>query len=183
MKFVYKMAEFDEKSDESEVSDFELSEDFTNFELVHLNENKRRHLERQWNVLVGDSDDDEEDFESFELEKMYSPSNFVWTKLENQRDLFQFSERVGPTRVLDGSRTALEYFQIFYSDEVFGNIVCLMNLKALIKRAIGNTGVWTDLTLEEIKAFYGILIIMDTMKFSRDELYWSESDKHWLLGS
>ena len=42
---------------------------------------------------------------------------------------------------------------------------------------------WTDLTLEEIKAFYGILIIMDTMKFARDELYWSESDKHWLLGS
>ena len=37
--------------------------------------------------------------------------------------------------------------------------------------------------MEEIKAFYGILIIMDTMKFARDELYWSESDKHWLLGS
>ncbi|KAL3872188.1 hypothetical protein ACJMK2_040131 [Sinanodonta woodiana] len=24
---------------------------------------------------------------------------------------------------------------------------------------------------------------MDTMKFARDELYWSENDKHWLLGS
>ena len=34
------MAEFDEKSDESEVSDFELSEDFTNCDLVQLNEMK-----------------------------------------------------------------------------------------------------------------------------------------------
>ena len=101
----------------------------------------------------GDSDDDEEDFEVFEPEKVYTPHNFVWTKLENQRDLFQFSERVGPTRVLHGSRKALEYFQIFYSDKVFGNIVCLTNLNASIKHAIGNTNVWTDLTLEEIKAF------------------------------
>ena len=70
MKFVYKMAEFDENSDDSEMSDFELSEDFTNFNLVQLDENERRHLERQWNVLVGGSDDDEEDFEGFEPEKV-----------------------------------------------------------------------------------------------------------------
>ena len=79
------MAEFDEKSDESEVSDFELSEDFTNFDLVQLDENERRHLERQWNALVGDSDDDEEDFEGFEPEKVYTPCNFVWMKSENQK--------------------------------------------------------------------------------------------------
>jgi hypothetical protein len=24
---------------------------------------------------------------------------------------------------------------------------------------------------------------MDTMKFDRDELYWSQSESHWLLGS
>ena len=50
MKFVSKMAEFNKKSDESEVSDFELSEDFTNFDLVQLDENERRHLERQWHL-------------------------------------------------------------------------------------------------------------------------------------
>ena len=46
VKFLYKMAELDEKSDESEVSGFELSEDFTNFDLVQLDENERRHLKR-----------------------------------------------------------------------------------------------------------------------------------------
>ena len=48
------MAELDEKSDENEVSNFELSEDFTNFDLVQFNENERRHLERQWNAFVGE---------------------------------------------------------------------------------------------------------------------------------
>ena len=52
MKFVSKMTEFNEKLDESEVSDFELSEDFTNFNLVQLDKNERRHLERQWNAFV-----------------------------------------------------------------------------------------------------------------------------------
>ena len=90
MKFVYKIAEFDEKSDEGEVSDFELSEDFTNFDLVQLDENERRHLERQWNALVGDSDDDEEDFEGFEPEKVYTPRTFVCMKSENQRFVSDF---------------------------------------------------------------------------------------------
>ncbi len=85
-------------------------EDLNNFDLVNLDENERRHLVRQWNVLVGDSDDNEEDFEGFEPEELYAPRGFVWTKPKNQRDLFQFSDRVGHTRVLDGSRKASEYF-------------------------------------------------------------------------
>lgn len=121
-----------------------------NFDLVNLDENERRRMERQWNALVGDSDDDEEDFEGFEPEELYAPRDFVWTKPENQRDLFQFSDRVGHTQVLDGSRKASEYFQIFYSDEVFGKIVRLTNFNATIKRGRGDIGVWTDLTLEII---------------------------------
>ena len=89
------MAEFDENSDDSEMSDFELSEDFTNFDLVQLDENERRHLERQWNALVGDIDDDEEDFEGFEPEKVYTPCNFVWVKSENQI-FFSFLRELDP---------------------------------------------------------------------------------------
>jgi hypothetical protein len=33
------------------------------------------------------------------------------------------------------------------------------------------------------EAYFGILIIMDTMTFDRDELYWSQRESHWLLGS
>ena len=37
----------------------------------------------------------------------------------NQSDLFQFSERDGPTEMLDGSRKALEYFEIVELVEKF----------------------------------------------------------------
>jgi hypothetical protein len=41
-------------------------------------------------------------------------------------DLFQFSERVGPTKVLDGSRKALEYFEIVELVEKFEIIIHVM---------------------------------------------------------
>ncbi len=158
LKFVSKMAAFEEIPES-------YRRILNNFDLVNLDEYDRIRMERQWNVLVGDSDDDEEDFEGFEPEELYAPHDFVWTKPENQRDLFQFSDRIGHIRVLDGSRKALEYFQIFYSDEVLGKIVLLMNFNATIKRGRSNIGVWTDLTLEIILVqFYRILYIMDTMK-------------------
>lgn len=37
-------------------------------------------------------------------------------------------------------------------------------------------GVWTDVSVAEIKAYYGILVLMDIMNFERDELYWSCKD-------
>ena len=66
---------------------------------------------------------------------------------------------------------------------MFAEITRFTNLNAATKRARGDKGVWTDVTVDEIKAYFGISIIMDTMKFDRDELYWSQSESHWLLGS
>jgi len=40
----------------------------------------------------------------------------------------------------------------------------LTNLNTATKRARGDKGVWTNVTVDEIKAYFGILIIMDTMK-------------------
>lgn len=39
------------------------------------------------------------------------------------------------------------------------------------------------MTVPELKAYYGILLLMEVMKFDRDELYWSQSTKHWIIGS
>ena len=90
------------------------------------------------------------------------------------RQLHVFSERVGPNRSVD-------YFKLFYSDHA--EITRFTNLNAATKRVRGDKGVWIDVTIDEIKAYFGILIIMDTMKFNRDELHWSQSESHWLLGS
>ena len=46
--------------------------------------------------------------------------------LQVQSYLFQFSERVGPTKVLDGSIKALEYFEINELVEMFKIIIHVM---------------------------------------------------------
>ncbi|KAK3602011.1 hypothetical protein CHS0354_027014 [Potamilus streckersoni] len=80
------------------------------------------------------------------------------------RDLFQFSDRIGHTRVLDGSRKASEYFQIFYSDEVFGKLVRLTNFNATSNVAERYRCVDRSHHGDHFGSFYRILYIMDTMK-------------------
>lgn len=46
-----------------------------------------------------------------------------------------------------------------------------------------NKGVWNDATLEEIKVHYGILIMMDIIKLDREDLYWKEDEKYFMLGN
>lgn len=104
---------------DSELSGDELANDFNVFDLVNVEGEERQILNRQWNAIMGDSDDDEAEFEGFELEDAYVPRDFVLTKTNNEQDILEFSQRVGPSRVLDGSRTALDFFQIFYTNSVF----------------------------------------------------------------
>ena len=45
----------------------------------------------------------------------------------DSRSLHEFNELVGPIRVFDGSAKLLEYFQLFYSDNVFAKTVNFTN--------------------------------------------------------
>jgi len=134
---------------------------------------------------VGDSDDEEE-FEGFEPADIYVDKTFdTWRKTENQRNIHEFEERIGPVRIFDASASALNYFQYVYTEEVFTSIVNFTNLNATRKHDADprNKGVWTDVTVPEMKAFYGLVILMDIMKFEREELYWAYNQEICLVGS
>jgi hypothetical protein len=45
-----------------------------------------------------------------------------WRKTINPRNIHEFEERVGPVWNFDTSATALNYFQCFYTEEVFETI-------------------------------------------------------------
>ena len=86
--------------------------------------------------------------------------------------------------MLDGSGTVLDDFQLFYSDTVLNKLVPFANDNATKKRTEQpekNKGEWKELTLEEIKVFYGLLIMKDIIHLHRDAHYWSTSDSHFLL--
>ena len=40
-----------------------------------------------------------------------------------------------------------------------------------------------NVTVDEMKAYYGLLILMDIMRYDRDEMYWSDNGNFWLVGS
>lgn len=115
-----------------------------------------------------------------------APENFFWTDEFSVRCRLPFSEKPGPVRVFDSSASVLNYFQIFYSDEIFNHIVECTNRNAnkkITEDANNNKGMWNDATLEEIKVHYGVLIMMDIIKLDRDDLYWKEDEKYFMLGN
>lgn len=179
MFFVSKMADAESDND---LSDDETLDNIGVFDLVNINREERIDLERQWHNLVGDSDDEEE-FEGFEAADIYVDKTFdAWRRTENERNIHLFTERVGTVRNFDTGATALNYFQCFYNDEVFKKIVECTNLNADRKRAdVNPKGVWSDVSVAEIKALYGLLILMDIMKFDREELYWSDNPSFRLV--
>lgn len=71
-------------------------------------------------------------------------------------------------------------------DEIFNYIVECMNRnvnKKIIEDVINNKGMWNYVILEEIKVYYGVLIMMDIIKLDRDDLYWKEDEKYFMLGN
>ena len=154
-------------SDEADLSGDETFDDIGNFDIVNLPREEINNRERQFRDLAGPSDDSDSDFEGFQPEDAYQAPDFAtWDKIENNRNIMEFNERTGPTRVLDGSNQAIDYFQLFYTDDLLKKIVEYTNLNAASKREHdpdNNRGAWSDTTLEELKAFYGLLLLMGSM--------------------
>jgi hypothetical protein len=68
---------------------------------------------------------------------------------------------------------AIDYIQLFYTDKLFVEIVLCTNINAYKKTGRVSGYPWTDVVLVEIKAYYGLLLLMEVMTMDRDELYWS----------
>ena len=113
------------------------------------------NLERQWRNLVEDSDD-KEIFEGFEPADIYVDKTFdTWRKTENHRNIHEFEEsRTSEDFWRFCIASALNYFQCFYTEEMFTSIVNFTILNATRKRDAypRHKGVWTDRTQNELSA-------------------------------
>ena len=173
----------DDESGSDELSDGEDFEGLGALDLIQLNDEERREVE---NLLDDNHNNDSGDDDDDTPVRYAAPENFEWTDTYTVNCREPFSERPGPVRLFDTSASVLDFFQVFYTDEVFTHIVECTNINANSKRRDdpdNNKGLWHDTTLDEIKAFYGVLIMMDIIKLDREDLYWKESDSHFLLGT
>ena len=84
------------------------------------------------------------------------------------------------------SMKAAYYFKLFSSDIVLSGLVKFANDNAeLTKRTEPqkNKGEWKKLTLEEIKAYCGILIMKVILRLDCDAHFWHTGAEHFLLST
>ena len=90
-----------------------------------------------------------------------------------------FSQHVGPTISLPASAKALDYFMLFFDEDLLQHIVDQTNLYAQ-QNPVGARYAWYDTTTSEIKAFFGLIIAMGIKRLPSYTDYWSSNP---LLGT
>ena len=169
-----------EEEDAEQFSDDEIYQDLgDDFDLFDLNEEERAELAAFVHTHDSDSDSGEElDDENLPL-FYHRRLRFEWTggnydpppQSDNRP---KYSRRSGPVRVLDSSITPLECFDLYYTEQIFGNLVDFANENARRRKESDpdqNKGDWNTLTVDELKVYYGLAIMKDIIKLDRDSHY------------
>ena len=178
------------EEDTEQFSDDEIYQDIgDDFDLLDLNEEERAELAAFVNNHDSDSDSgDELDDENLPLFYHRRPQ-FEWTDGNYvppaQNDNRQkYSRCSGPVRVLDVSITPLECFNLFYTEQIFWDLVDFANENTRRRKESdpdNNKGDWKMLTVDELKVYYGLVIMKDIIELDRDAHYWHQGGKHFLL--
>ena len=104
-----------------------------------------------------------------------------WGRRESSSFSFNYLRTPGPTSSsLGPSSSALDLFSRFYSDDVWELLKVETNRYAdstLIASPVSlHTRPWSSDSVEEVKAFIGILILIGILKLPHLEMYWSTQD-------
>ena len=102
--------------------------------------------------------------------------NGPWTKRESDGFAWRYC---GPTpaasKPVDTSMSAAELFAHYFTDKVWQLIITETNRYAVkCKQNLSDhSRAWTPVTIPEMKAFIGTLILMGIVKSPQLDLYWS----------
>ena len=103
--------------------------------------------------------------------------NGPWQRKESTALNYRFrGGEPGPTFPVDSSMSTLDFFPRFFTDEVWELIVTHTNRYAARlrqQRHHASIRVWHDVSVIEMKAFIGILILMGICRLPRLRLYWT----------
>ena len=89
----------------------------------------------------------------------------------------------GPVnRTVPGEGKAIDYFKIFLDNEYLLKICHFTNLNAARNINMNkHLGPWSELTLEELKAFIGVDIVIETFWGDHLEGIWNTNDEYFLV--
>ena len=73
---------------------------------------------------------------------------------------------------------------LYYTDEVLSKLVTFTNDNVALRKQREpekNKGEWKQLTVKDLKVFYGLVIMKDIIKLDRDIHYWNTDPAYPLL--
>ncbi|VDI36113.1 Hypothetical predicted protein [Mytilus galloprovincialis] len=103
-----------------------------------------------------------------------APENaeLVWRETYEELDIDPFIQITGPSHNLNPNASELEYFKLFFDDNMLEKIVSQTNQYAAQN---GPDPLWSDTTRDEISAFIGMQILMGINQLPDYSFYWSNN--------
>ena len=105
----------------------------------------------------------------------------AWLHEDSELEIPTFNGEVGPTKVLSEESTAIHLLLLYIDDRILGDIVRETNRYASqeFEKKNKDISLWTELTINELKAFLGLLVAMSIKRLPAIRDYWSQD---WVLG-
>lgn len=94
-----------------------------------------------------------------------------WSEVVEDIDVPEFAESSGPTYQLPFDANPLQFFMVIFPLALVQIIVDNTNLYAAQSVDQG----WVDTTIDEMKAFLGLQILMGIIQLPRYTMYWSSN--------
>lgn len=127
-----------------------------------------------------DSDDDTQQTESSmepDSQQSEATDDDFWSYDLHPVDIAPFTEQVGPDHTLLPDNDLLKYFYLMINEDFFETAAQETNRYAEqeMTRKGSRDSIWYPTTSPEMKAFFGLNIIMGINQLPRIDIYWSEN--------
>ncbi|XP_058602365.1 LOW QUALITY PROTEIN: pogo transposable element with ZNF domain [Onychostoma macrolepis] len=107
-----------------------------------------------------------------------------WSVPKEEGTVPEFMDICGPQHIMTRNSDVLDYFQLIFPDILFEQIVFETNAYASYCCSLGQGDPsWKPVSVEEVKGFFGLSILMGIQGLGEPELYWSWDHHHGRYGS
>uniref|UniRef100_A0A9J7X5C0 Pogo transposable element derived with ZNF domain b n=1 Tax=Cyprinus carpio carpio TaxID=630221 RepID=A0A9J7X5C0_CYPCA len=107
-----------------------------------------------------------------------------WSVPKEEGTVPEFMDSCGPQHIMTRNNDVLEYFQLLFPNILFEQIVFETNAYATYCCSLGQGDPsWKPVSIEEVKGFFGLSILMGIQGLGEPELYWSWDHHHGRYGS
>uniref|UniRef100_A0A8C1SEW5 Pogo transposable element derived with ZNF domain b n=1 Tax=Cyprinus carpio TaxID=7962 RepID=A0A8C1SEW5_CYPCA len=107
-----------------------------------------------------------------------------WSVPKEEGTVPEFMDSCGPQHIMTRNSDVLEYFQLLFPNILFEQIVFETNAYATYCCSLGQGDPsWKPVSIEEVKGFFGLSILMGIQGLGEPELHWSWDHHHGRYGS